>query len=256
MMDTNKNKQVQETASETVPEVKTRASTSKGWRGLMSKRWAFPAIYVAAAALILTFMWVYQDNYKTPSASQQIAKTAGNTVGDVAGKADSSTGVQPDGALAVNAPAENMAWPVPDHTVEKTVAPFYDAQGSDSSKVAAMVQYGNTFTPHTGIDLARDDGQTFNVMAALSGKVTMIDQNPLVGNLVEITNNDGLITVYQSLGSVEVTQGEEVKQGDVIATAGRNDLEKTEGNHLHFEIRQASDGSVLNPESLIGEPVK
>lgn len=36
------------------------------WSRLLSKRWVFPAVYTAAAALILTLVWVYQDAYQKP----------------------------------------------------------------------------------------------------------------------------------------------------------------------------------------------
>jgi stage II sporulation protein Q len=90
------------------------------------------------------------------------------------------------------------------------------------------------------------------VVAALSGKVTAVDQNPVVGNLVEITHSNGLVTVYQSLSDVIVAKNADVKKGDVIAKAGRNELEKQEGIHLHFEVRQGADGPALNPETLLG----
>jgi stage II sporulation protein Q len=101
------------------------------------------------------------------------------------------------------------------------------------------VQYGDTITPHTGIDLASPNDQTFDVLAALSGKVTVVEKNPLTGNQVEITDSNGLVTIYQSLTDIKVAQGAEVKQGDVIAKAGVNELEKDDGVHLHFEVHQS-----------------
>jgi stage II sporulation protein Q len=116
-----------------------------------------------------------------------------------------------------------------------------------------MVQYGDTLTPHTGIDLVKTDNQTFDVLAALSGKVTVVENNPLTGHQLEITHSNGMITIYQSLSDIKVAKGAEVKQGDVIAMAGVNELEKDDGVHLHFEVRQSKDGSVLDPGSLIAD---
>ena len=36
-------------------------STTSTWKRLLAKKWVFPATYMAAAAIILTLMWVYQD---------------------------------------------------------------------------------------------------------------------------------------------------------------------------------------------------
>jgi stage II sporulation protein Q len=215
---------------------------SKGWRALMSKKWAFPAIYMAAAAIILTFMWVYSDmgSSKTADkASTEIAKT-GTVTKD-----------QPADALPVVASTESMQWPVKDRNAVITGIPYYDSKASNETKQAAMVQYGDTLTPHTGIDLVTADNKTFDVLAALSGKVTVVENNPLTGHQLEITHSNGMTTIYQSLSDIKVVQGAEVKQGDVIAMAGVNELEKDDGVHLHFEVRQSKDGTVLDPGSLI-----
>lgn len=129
--------------------------------------------------------------------------------------------------------------------------PFYDTNASNEVKQAAMIQYNDQLTPHTAIDLKAKDGAAFDVLAALSGKVTAVEQNPVVGSLVEITHSNGLISVYQSLAEVKVTKGAEVKKGDVIAKAGRNEFEKEDGVHLHFEVRQVSDNAALNPETIL-----
>ena len=114
-----------------------------------------------------------------------------------------------------------------------------------------MIQYNDQLTPHTAIDLKAKDGAAFDVLAAMSGKVTAVEQNPVVGSLVEITHSNGLISVYQSLAEVKVTKGAEVKKGDIIAKAGRNEFEKEDGVHLHFEVRQVSDNAALNPETIL-----
>ena len=49
---------------------------------------------------------------------------------------------------------------------------------SNEVKQAAMVQYGDTFTPHMGVDFQDRMMQTFDVLAALSGKVTVVEKNP------------------------------------------------------------------------------
>ncbi|WP_144530104.1 M23 family metallopeptidase, partial [Peribacillus simplex] len=77
---------------------------------------------------------------------------------------------------------------------------------------------------------------------------TRVENHPLNGNVVEVTSGDTR-TVYQSLNEVKVSEGAEVKQGDAIATAGRNELEKDLGNHLHFEVYEGD--KLVNPEKLL-----
>ncbi|SDO62587.1 stage II sporulation protein Q [Paenibacillus sp. yr247] len=238
MSDQNKGFQKEE-APKTVQGAQGVPST---WKRLLAKKWVFPATYVAAAAIILTLMWVYQD-VGTKKVSQE---DLGIKV-----SSDKTTGNSPDGAVAVNAPAETMQWPVKDKSLVDISIPFYDTNATNEVKQAAMIQYNDQLTPHTAIDLKSKDGAAFDVLAALSGKVTAVEQNPVVGNLVEITHSNGLISVYQSLSDVKVAKGAEVKKGDIIAKAGRNDFEKEDGVHLHFEVRQAADNAAINPETIL-----
>jgi stage II sporulation protein Q len=241
----NDQKQGLQTKEEAPKTVQGAPSVTSGWKRLLAKKWVFPAAYMAAAAIILTFMWVYQDVGKKTLSEADL----GLKVTKDAATVDKSKA--PD-ALAVTAQAETLQWPVKDKNEVTVSIPFYDSKASNEARAAAMIQYGDTLSPHVGIDLKKNDGTPFDVVAALSGKVTAVDQDPVVGNLVEITSANGLVTVYQSLADVTVAKDAEVKKGDIIAKAGRNDLEKEDGVHLHFEVRQGIDGPALNPVTLLG----
>lgn len=210
------------------------------WKRLLGKKWAYPAMYVVAAALILTFMWAYQQTAQQ-SASDALADTKLALI--------SPLGQSHDMPVAAN--VDTLAWPVKDRTDMEVMLPFYDSAATPDQKQAALVEYGDTMTPHVGIDFARHDNQTFDVLAAGNGKVTQVEKNILVGNLVEITHANGTVSVYQSLSTAKVAKGDEVKKGQVIAQAGRNELEKDQGFHLHFELRK--DGEPVNPGSIIGD---
>lgn len=212
-----------------------------GWKKLLSKRWVFPAAYMAAAAIIVTILWL--------NAGGQGKETDQS----VPGQASADVGVKEDGSSPAAAPAaangETLRWPVDKMASFKTVMSFYDASASDEERQAALVEQDNRFIPHTGIDLARNDAKDFDVVAALSGKVTVAEQTPANGYEVHIQHGNGLETVYQSLKDVKVEVGQEVEQGDVIAKAGQSTLEADEGVHVHFEV--LSNGLSVNPNSLI-----
>lgn len=219
----------------------TQAQGGNTWKRLLAKKWVFPATYMAAAAIILTLMWVYQGASVTdPVVSIDSTKTVTNSV----------TG--PD-VMPTNAKTETMQWPFKDKNELELVLPFFDKNASNEIRQAAMVEYGETFTPHMGMDFAsKDNNQSFEVLAVASGKVTAVEKNPVVGHLVEITHSNGLVSVYQSLSEVKVTKDMDVAKGDVIAKAGRNELEKEQGVHLHFELRQGQGGPAVNPEQHLG----
>ncbi|CAG7655546.1 peptidoglycan DD-metalloendopeptidase family protein [Paenibacillus allorhizosphaerae] len=220
-------------------------NSSSSWKRLLAKKWVFPATYMAAAAIILTLMWVYQGagTSKLDTNVSVDSSKSGTVTGNVSG---------PD-AVATNAKQETMQWPVKEHSEFDVILPYFDSKASNEVRQAAMVEYGDTFTPHMGMDFARPDNQSFDVQAVMSGKVTAVEKNPVVGNLVEITHSNGLVSVYQSLAELKVTKDAEVKKGDVIAKAGRNELEKDQGVHLHFELRQGQGGQAVNPEQYLGD---
>ncbi|MFC0216377.1 peptidoglycan DD-metalloendopeptidase family protein [Paenibacillus chartarius] len=222
----------------------TGAQGQSSWKKLLAKKWVFPAVYMAAAAIILTLMWVYQDAATNKSAATEPKGGLEVSSNDTGAKGGQT-------AVPVNAAAETMQWPVKDKNAVTTGMQFYDASATNEVKAAATVHYNQQFTPHTGLDFTAKDNQPFDVVAALSGKVTAVENNPVVGHLVEVTSDNGLVTVYQSLADVKVTKGADVKKGDVIAKAGRNELEKDEGVHLHFEVRQ--DGNSVNPQQFLND---
>lgn len=218
------------------------------WKRLLSKRWVYPAAYVAAAAIILTLVWVYQDASQKPMDSTPASVTDSlNLPGDsdALGQVEGKDGK----AVETLATYEDLAWPVAKVADVTIVKPFYEKDGSAEDHQAALVQYNDTFTANTGIDLAREDDKPFAVTAALGGKITRVEEHPLLGYVVEITHANNLKTVYESLADVKVKMNAEVKQGDTIATAGRNEQEKDLGTHLHFAVYE--NGELVNPASVL-----
>lgn len=215
---------------------------SSARKPIFARKWMYPATYLAAAAIILALMWVVQD----------IRKPAPDQADPVAEQAEQQAQLPADeDALPAGAPAEHMQWPA-DPGEADVVMPYYDAAATHDEKQSAIMQQGNRFAPNTGIVMAREDNGAFDVRAALSGEVTRSEKVPAVGNLVEITHEDGLRTIYYSLADVEVRQGDAVAQGDRIGKAGRNEMGKDFGVHLHFEVHK--DGEPVNPAMLLGEP--
>lgn len=244
-MNENQNKQPHEESSKNG--LGEPVAPVSAWKRLLSKRWVYPAAYVAAAAIILTLVWVYQDASNKPMDSTPASVTdAVDLSGEEAG---TQQGMNGEEATEVIASAEDLAWPVANSAEVSVVKPFYEKEGTAEQHQAALVQYNDTFTPNTGIDLAREDRKPFEVTAAMSGKVTRVEEVPLLGYVVEITHASNLKTLYESLSEVTVKQDIEVKQGDVIGSSGRNEIEKDLDNHLHFAIYE--NDQLVNPEAVL-----
>ncbi|GKU76925.1 M23 family metallopeptidase [Paenibacillus sp. L3-i20] len=242
----NKQKQRQEETPKNSMGGASAANSSSGLKKLLAKRWVSPAIFMAAAAIIVTLMWIYQG-------SDPVKPTVGpdNSTEVSQGEEQAEGTIVEKEVAPVAASTLGMKWPVEKKEALQEQTKFYDATATATEREAALVQVGNTFSPHTGIDFVDPDGQPFDVLAALAGKVTYVKQEPTNGTVIEISHGDGLVTVYQSLTDVTVKQGDDVIQGTVIAKAGRSELEKDLGVHLHFETRL--NGETVNPVDYIKE---
>jgi len=92
---------------------------------------------------------------------------------------------------------------------------------------------------HAGRDLAAPEGTP--VVAALSGRVVSSGLAGGYGLAVEIEHDrPRRRTLYGHLSELYVKEGEMVRQGEVIGRVGSTGL--STGPHLHFELRQPSDG--------------
>lgn len=241
MIENNKNQDQQHEVHEDAPIKSDAAGQTSAWKKFLGKKWVFPATYMAAAAIILSLMWAYQGSDDKSLTEGELGIDTVDSVID--------NGAAGEDAVAVNTTAETIAWPVENRTDVEVMTHFYDNAASTEQKQASIIENQDTFTASEGIALARPDSKSFNVVAALSGKVTRVDNLPVVGNIVEITHDNGLKTVYSSLEKVTVQKDQDVEQGDVIAQAGRNELQKDLGAHVQFEVYE--NGTPVNPEKLL-----
>lgn len=91
-------------------------------------------------------------------------------------------------------------------------------------------------TLHGGLDLCRRGGTTgAPVMAVAGGTVVAAYTSGSWGKLVRVDHGNGLQTWYAHNSSLNVSVGDVVSQGQVIAYAGATG--NVTGAHLHFEVR-------------------
>jgi len=86
------------------------------------------------------------------------------------------------------------------------------------------------------------------IKATADGVVIFSEWTTETGYVIIMEHSHGLISVYKHNASLTKSQGDLVKAGEVIATAGSTG-ELTTGPHLHFELW--SDGYPINPTNFI-----
>ncbi|MEK3888496.1 M23 family metallopeptidase [Bacillus sp. FSL K6-3431] len=212
-------------------------------RKFFKKRWVFPAVYLVSAALLISMIVWYQTSGMDKAKGPEVADPGQSLVGENT----------EEPSIEVNQSFENFAMPVQNEDDVKVITEFFDATASEEKQESALIVDGNTYRPSLGLDIAQSEGKEFKVVSALSGKVAAVRQDSLLGNVIEIEHEKGIMTVYQAVKDIKVKAGDKVKQGDVLATSSTSQLNKAAENHVHFEIRKES--KAVNPLTFFGQPV-
>ncbi len=217
------------------------------WKRIVRKKGFFPALYLAVAALLLTGVLWYQNANRIADPDINLDFNYQDDLwGDNA--LDREEPSEP-----VTTSVENISLPVLAESRTQIVTKFYDHDADQEEQEQALVFYNNKYYQSQGIDIAATSDEPLQVVAALSGEVVEVKENPLLGYIVQLNHDHDVTTYYSSLTDVVVEEGQKVSQGEVLAQAGTNLFNKDKGTHVHFEIRK--DGKPVNPESYFEKPV-
>ena len=103
---------------------------------------------------------------------------------------------------------------------------------------------------HDGVDISAAPGST--VLAATSGTVASVEDDPMMGTTVTIDHEGGYTTVYANLqAKPTVLPGDLVTAGQIIGAVGSTAAaEAAQSPHLHFSVTQ--DGEAVDPSEFLG----
>ena len=122
--------------------------------------------------------------------------------------------------------------------------PFYDYNGENADQEKSLIIYKDTYMQNSGVDYKLTE--TFDVISVLDGTVIDVTDNEVLGKTIKIRHDNDLISIYQSLGEVNVKKDDTVLRGQAIAKSGTCDLYDKDYN-LHFEL--SYQGKNINPET-------
>lgn len=125
------------------------------------------------------------------------------------------------------------------------VQSYYDYKANESEQTNSIIYYQDTYIQNCGISYS-NDGEPFDVVAVLDGEVIEVKQDTLLGNIIKIKHSESVMSVYQSIGDINVAVGDNVVKGTVLATSSTSNIRSTLNNHLYFEL--LIDGINVNPE--------
>ena len=210
-------------------------------------------VTVAAAAVIIAMA---APSIATESVSPMAASAAAPTINSTGqfGRADraanrsrtsspylaGSTAAPPAATEKANPPLTPAPEPV-------TAAPEPPAATPAAARLPSWVlpaqgRYTSCFCErwgemHGGIDLANANGTP--ELAAAAGTVIVAGPAGGFGQWVQLRHDDGTVTVYGHMDTIEVAVGQQVAAGQLIATMGAQG--NSTGPHLHFEVWPAGD---------------
>jgi murein DD-endopeptidase MepM/ murein hydrolase activator NlpD len=119
------------------------------------------------------------------------------------------------------------------------------------------VRTWNSEGMHYGLDISGTNVAGSDIVAAESGTVILVSNSCThnygktyscgcgggYGNYVLIDHGNGYVTLYGHCQSINVTMGQKVERGQVIAQLGSTGY--STGFHLHFEVRK--NGERVDP---------
>ena len=135
--------------------------------------------------------------------------------------------------------------PYDDETVNINI-PYYNSNDDEKKQQDSLIYYENIYMQNTGTMYTSEN--KFNVLSVLDGTVKNIKEDEIMGKIIEIEHNPNIITIYQSVDNINVSVGQTVTQGQIIAQASNNKIIDSNLNALHFEVYK--NGELIDPESF------
>lgn len=196
------------------------------------RKFVIPTIYTIALAALFISILIIGKTYNS-FTNEDINSHVVNAI------------VDDDSKAVMNETENKMIKPFANDnvTISKN---FYDKDATEEEQQNSLIYYENTYMQNSGVLYTSENA--YDIVATLDGKISDIKTDDILGNVIEIDHDNKIKTVYQSVDNIKVKVGDEVKQGDVIATSGANKLNNTNKNCLLFEVYQK--GQLVNPEKM------
>lgn len=140
--------------------------------------------------------------------------------------------------------------PFTDESV-KIVKNYYNVNDDEETQKNSIIFYENTYMPSSGVSYGSDND--FDIVAILDGKVTEVKEDDILGNIITIEHDNGIISSYQSVKDINVKINDMVKQGDILAKSSTSNISTDLGNHLYFEL--IINGTNVDPEDYFGKSI-
>lgn len=206
------------------------------------------ALYIALALCVTAAGVTGYLLVNRPSAAQQAASS--QQVAEV--KPPVVTPVTPQ-TPEEDESAEDLTEEPPVETVAELLPQVISPLDGTTVTVFSMTEllYDETMADwrtHEGLDIQAAEGDA--VKTAAAGEVISVTQDELMGTTVCIAHSGGYVTRYSSLqANPPISQGQQLKAGDIVGYVGTAAAEASMGPHLHFAVEK--DGVLIDPQEYV-----
>ena len=177
------------------------------------------------------------DGDSSPSTqSQQLQITAEAPEEDPSAQASSQPSSQ-EGSSEAQQPSSGFSLELP--VSGAAITPF-------SGDMLVKNETLGDWRTHNGIDIRAEAGEA--VRAASDGTVTAVRNDPMWGNVVEVTSGEYVMTYAGLSADILVKMDQSIRAGEQLGSVGEVPCELSMEPHLHFDVR--SNGEYVDPVSL------
>ena len=127
----------------------------------------------------------------------------------------------------------------------KVAKNFYDYLGNAEQQESSLIYFEGTYMQSSGVSYSK--GEVFDVVSILDGIVKEVKEDTTLGNVITIEHENGITSIYQSVGDIAVKANDTVTSGQLIAKSSTSNISTDLGNHLYFEL--IVDGICVDPEN-------
>lgn len=203
--------------------------------------------YIALALCLLAAGIVGYYTLLRPQAPAEPASNPATNVPDDRDNAWVAPAVQPEENVPTAPPAEETPISDPQDLLPQVMSPLDGTTVTVFSVTELM--YDETMADwrtHNGIDIRAEAGEA--VRAASDGTVTAVRNDPMWGNVVEVTNGEYVMTYAGLSADILVKMDQSIRAGEQLGSIGEVPCELSMEPHLHFDVR--SNGEYVDPVSL------
>lgn len=203
--------------------------------------------YIALALCLLAAGIVGYYTLLRPQAPAEPASNPASNVPDDRNNAWVAPAVQPEENVPAAPPAEETPISDPQDLLPQVMSPLDGTTVTVFSVTELM--YDETMADwrtHNGIDIRAEAGEA--VRAASDGTVTAVRNDPMWGNVVEVTSGEYVMTYAGLSADILVKMDQSIRAGEQLGSVGEIPCELSMEPHLHFDVR--SNGEYVDPVSF------